>query len=251
MSKPLSEVTSENGNINDPSIPLLTQQKPRRKSRKTIGIGIGIVILVLLMGLGVGGYFGYEHFFNDDEDCDIQGACNSKVLVYIDDSVDPCEDFFEYSCGKWLTSRSNALDGRNEWGTFYALAYDNWHHLDRYLTRSISGSDSDAIKKSKYIFSACTDSTFIEENLLSHLQSFMRSAGGWADLGILPGDLWDFDDLVNDHYLGSSAYFAFDVEPDDYNSSKPVIKVFTIVVVVKRVCGYEKMHKYSMKQKEM
>jgi len=244
MSKPLSEATSENGNVNDPSTPLLTQRKSRRKSRTTIGVGI--VTLVLLMGLGVGGYFGYEHFFNDDEDCDIPGACNSRVLAYIDDSVDPCEDFFNYSCGKWLTA--NPLDGRNIWGTFYALEYDNMHHLDRYLTRSISGSDSDAIKKSKYIFSACTNSTFIVENFLSHLRSFMRSAGGWADLGISPGDLWDFDDLANDHYMGSTAYFVFGVVPDDYNSSKPVIKVFTIVVVVKRVCGYEKIHKYSIKQ---
>ena len=248
MSKPLSDVTREYGNINDPSTPLLTQRKPRKRSRTTIGVFICLVILVLFIGLGIGGYFFHEHFYNDNEGhCNIQGACNSKVLAYIDDSADPCEDFFQYSCGKWLSS--NPLDGRDEWGTFYALAYDNWHHLNRYLTRSISGNDSDAIRKSKYIFSACTNSEFIKDNLLNHLQSFMRSAGGWMDLGIYPEDEWDFDNLVEDHYLGSPAYFAFDVEPDDFNSSKPVIKVVTTVLtipILKAFVAMTTLHKHSV-----
>jgi len=146
-----------------------------------------------------------------------------KILAYIDHSAKPCDDFFQFSCGNWLVN--NSLDGRNEWGTFYALAYDNWDHLNHYLDQPVSDSDSEAIKKSKYMFSACKNSSYVKDHLLSHLRTFITDAGGWKDIGMYPEDNWDFSNLADDHYLGSSAYFTFDVEPDDLNSSKPVIKV--------------------------
>jgi len=53
----------------------------------------------------------------------------------------------------------------------------------------------------------------------------MTTAGGWNDIGLLPANEWDFDNLTDDHFLGSPAFFSFDLEPDDLNSSKLAIKV--------------------------
>ena len=42
----------------------------------------------------------------------------------------------------------------------------------------------------------------------------------------VPDTGWDIDsNLANDHYLGSSALFDFDVSSDDLNSSQSVIRV--------------------------
>ena len=156
--------------------------------------------------------------------CITPDVCNSNILNYIDNSFDPCDDFFNYSCGNWLSA--NPLNGRSQWDIFNELITDNYKHLSDYLAKPIQNSDPDAIKKSKYIYSACTDAQFIQDNYVKHLQDFIKSAGGWADIGIPPDDEWDInDDLANEHFHGSSAFFGTTILPDDLNSTKLVIVV--------------------------
>ena len=162
----------------------------------------------------------------EQSNCITPDVCNSNILEYIDTSYDPCDDFFNYSCGGWLSA--NPLNGHSQIDVFTKLGIDNYKHMSDYLTKPVQSSDPDAIKKSKYIFSACTNVAFIQENYIQHLQTFIKNAGGWADIGILPDNGWDInDDLANDHYLGSSAFFASGIVPDDHNSSKPIITVIS------------------------
>ena len=148
---------------------------------------------------------------------------NSQIFNYIDTSYDPCENFYEYSCGQWHDNYPIV----SEWGTFHDLALDNYNRIGEYLSQYVSYRDPDAIKKAKYIYSACKDSVYISKNLVSQLSSFMvYKAGGWENGDFHPYDSWSIDnDLYKDHYLGSSAFFTFGVEPDDLDSSKQVIRV--------------------------
>ena len=83
------------------------------------------------------------------------------------------------------------------------------------------------LRRPKYIYSACTDTDYIEENYADKVKSFMiTEGGGWEDGGFNPSYSWSIDsNLYKDHYLGSSAFFSFGIVPDDLNSSKPVITV--------------------------
>ena len=148
---------------------------------------------------------------------------NSKVLDYIDTNYDPCEDFYNYSCGNWRSTHPDA----SEWGTFDELALDNYNKLAGYLSQRPNSGDPDAIKKAKYIYSACTDTDYIDDNLDDELEDFMvNKAGGWHNGGFTPSSSWSINSsLYKDHYLGSSAFFSFGIFPDDLNSSKQVITV--------------------------
>lgn len=84
---------------------------------------------------------------------------NSKILHYIDTSYDPCEDFYNYSCGQWNSSHLNS--SWEELGAFDDLQLDTYNKLAGYLSQNVSSSDTDAIKKAKYIYSACTDVDYI------------------------------------------------------------------------------------------
>ena len=152
---------------------------------------------------------------------------NSKVLDYIDASYEPCEDFYQFSCGRWHSNHPDA----SEWGTQEELGFDNYNKLAGYLSQWPSDHDPDAIKKAKYIYTACMDVDYIDEHYVEQLKSFMiNKGGGWTNVGIFPAQPWSIsDNLYKDHFLGSSAFFNFRIVPDDLKSDKPVIKVILCV----------------------
>lgn len=47
----------------------------------------------------------------------------SGVLGGLDQSVDPCNDFYDFACGGWI-KRNPLPDGKSRWGTFSNL----WDH---------------------------------------------------------------------------------------------------------------------------
>ena len=222
MSKPLKEIAKEESSVNDPRTPLLTSQKPAKKRFLLMATCVCIVSTIVLLIFGTSGFLTY-HFLSDFKSHDYVLPSDSKVLDYIDNSVNPCDNFFQFSCGKWLSA--NPLNGRVEWGTTDELERDNLNHLRSYLNHTPQIYDPDAIKKSKYIYSACMDNEYIKENLVTHLQNFINGTGGWASIGISPDSNWTFSNIAGEHYLGSTAFFSFDIEPNDLNSSEPIIKV--------------------------
>ena len=227
MSTKLSEFPRGDASINDPTTPLFQRDSSREVAsgkkciitRSRIFIIVAfiislIVVLTVVLAVSISSS-------SKGDNCVIPGACNSQVLAYINTSFDPCEDFFNYSCGKWLSD--NPLGDFGELDIFTLLYRKNLEAIVRYLSHSVSDKDSEAIKKSKYMFSACTDVT--KQDVNTHIINFMTAAGGWKDIGIPPGDDWDFDNLTDDHYIGSPAFFTFELLPDDLNSSRLVIKV--------------------------
>ena len=207
-----------NDNVEDDAIQL-TKHTARRKIFCFV---VFCVVLILLVLIGVGLALHFTVFKKNDRNsnCITPDVCNSNVLNYIDDNIDPCNDFY----GNWLAA--NPLDDRSVRGTFYSLSLDNYDQLMGYLSQAVRDDDPTAIKKTKYMYSACKNVDYIGNNILNHLQEFIRSAGGWRDAGIEPDNGWNINDsLARNHYLGSSAFFGFGVTPDDFNSSKPIIRV--------------------------
>lgn len=48
----------------------------------------------------------------------------SEILRSIDQNVDPCDDFYGFSCNKWI--KNNPIpDGKSMWGTFGKLEQRN------------------------------------------------------------------------------------------------------------------------------
>lgn len=209
-----------------------TKIPEKKRKLKIILFCLGVFVLLLVAaGISLGVLLGATNLFhNHDKNRNYNAnspssgnIVNSKVLDYINESYDPCDNFYAYSCGRWNNTIPDEL---SEWGTFDELAFDTYYKLAGYLSQNISSGDPDAVKKSKYIYSACTDIDFIEDNYVNRSISFMVSKGGWQNGNFFPFQSWSINNsLYNDHYFGSVAFFSFDILPDDMDSSKQVIWV--------------------------
>lgn len=148
-----------------------------------------------------------------------------RMLKYMDTSISPCDDFYKFSCGGW-TEKSRIPEGLESWGTFDELAQSNYQYLINYLSGD-SKSDSKAVMKAKQIFAMCTDTKQVEHDYPDAVRYFLMSTGGWNETNVTQSDTWSLNsNLIQEHYYGSSAFFSFDIDSDDLNSSKAVIKVF-------------------------
>ena len=229
------------GDDNDGDVPAQQLTRGRSNQSKVLILLAFCCVIILLIFIGVGlalyfTVFKKDSDSNDTSNCITPDVCNSRLLDYIDDSIDPCEDFYQFSCGGWLAANPLRSDSDTV-GTFVSLSLDNYDHLTGYLSQPVRGSDPVAIKKTKYIYSACKDVNFIQANLVDHLRDFIINAGGWSDIGITPDNGWNINDnLASHHYLGSSAFFEFGILPDDLNSSKPIIKVGNYTYVAILLC---------------
>lgn len=149
----------------------------------------------------------------------------ARLSEYMDDSIDPCKDFYQYSCGGWERV-TNIPKGLGRWGTFEQLAQDNYRHMIGYLSAQSVSNDAEAIKKMRQIYAACLDTEKIKEDTPEALKHYLAITGGWNETNVTQTEPWSINSsLVVEHYYGSSAFFEFDIEPDDYNSSIAVIKV--------------------------
>ena len=227
----LSDNTTDTGSNNvqyTSSTARWVQRTRRRHTTLVVSIACVVITSVLLaitLAITLSVSPNGDSDSGGQSNCITPDVCNSNILKYIDTSYDPCDDFYHYSCGNWLSA--NPLNGRSIWGTAYELIADNYKHISEYLAEPVHSSDPDAIKKSKYIYTACNDVNYIQAHYVQHLQEFIKNAGGWADIGIFPDKGWDINNDLADHYYdGSSAFFTSGVVPDDHNSSKPIIKVW-------------------------
>ena len=148
-----------------------------------------------------------------------------RLTSYMNTSVDPCEDMYRYSCGGW-EDETTLPDGVGRWGTFEQLAQKNYQYLIKAMSNGVKSS-SEAVNKAKQIFAACTNTEQIKADIPQALSHYLTITGGWDETNITQNGTWSIDsNLVVEHYYGSSAFFSFDIEPDDMNSSKAVIKVY-------------------------
>ncbi|XP_070562164.1 neprilysin-like [Ptychodera flava] len=145
--------------------------------------------------------------------------------------VDPCDDFFEFSCGRWK-KRTVVPEDRSFLATFSELRNDLDAMLKDLIEQQINDDDLDPVKNVKKNYQACTDLNIIEERGSKPLIDLMVNLGGWPVLGNNSGGNWnesafDLEDqlaLVRGEYGNSLIYHAY-VGTDDKESTGYILKL--------------------------
>lgn len=139
-------------------------------------------------------------------------------------SVDPCDNFYEFACGGW--AENNPIpESKSFWGVYSVLGEEN----ERIVKQLLTGESGESIttKKAKTFYDACMDDTTIDKIGAKPLLDIINDLGGW---NIAPP--WNKSKFNFEHTLKTvqknysvTAFFSMDVDTDDKNSSKNIIKV--------------------------
>ncbi|CAF0766735.1 unnamed protein product [Adineta steineri] len=146
------------------------------------------------------------------------------LIESIDETIDPCENFYEFACGKYI---KNAIVSSKSSEQSPITQIEK--NLEQTLVDLLSSSPSNRTKKSKAItnarslYSSCIDEDTIEMEGVDVIMAMInKELGGWPVLQGLAWDesTFDFDRLMlklsqYDNYI----FYTVNTDVDEKNSS--------------------------------
>ncbi|XP_069975809.1 neprilysin-2-like isoform X2 [Penaeus vannamei] len=136
----------------------------------------------------------------------------SKLIDSMDEAVNPCDDFFRFSCGGFLQKKI-IPDEKSSLSRFNEISDDLQEKLRGLVEADPSDDDSPATKMVKNLYKSCMDTDRINERGLNPLKEILTQMGGWP---VVEGSSWDssaFDWHTNvyiNRKLGYSLDYIFD-----------------------------------------
>jgi len=138
----------------------------------------------------------------------------------IDKTVDPCVDFYQYSCGNWL-KRTEIPPDLPEWVSFTEL-YERNLVTERGILEKASVNDagrSPVEQKIGDYYSSCMDDKAVDAKGLDPLKSELARIAAVKDKNAL------IDAVARVHLIGSNPLFRFYSAPDLHNAEMVIAYV--------------------------
>uniref|UniRef100_A0A913IE97 Neprilysin n=1 Tax=Strongyloides stercoralis TaxID=6248 RepID=A0A913IE97_STRER len=103
----------------------------------------------------------------------------------IDEKIDPCEDFYDFACGKWIAN-NDIPDDLASYGRFSALR-ENVSQEMKELYNSDNSLKSKSVNYLKEIYRKCMDTKSLSVTSIKELLKSLESYGFWP---IIHGNKW-------------------------------------------------------------
>ncbi|XP_074652410.1 endothelin-converting enzyme 1-like isoform X2 [Tubulanus polymorphus] len=157
-----------------------------------------------------------------DVEC-LEGA--AYMLKNMNTSVDPCTDFYKFSCGSWTVSDKLPV-GWADFNVYKDLYYKNWYKVARIMYRG-SRDKSHSTTKVKNFFRSCINE-YESMKLKGYpfIKGVLEKIGGWFVLGTLDNE-WDFQDALRKVHVDfwTDALFTFYPWTDPNTKGRRIVHI--------------------------
>src|ERR1035438_2496074 len=134
-------------------------------------------------------------------------------LTAIDKTVDPCVDFYQYSCGNWIKNNPIPAD-KTRWGRFNELDEHNLYVLRDLLDQAQAPGKRTVIQqKVGDYYAACMDESTVEKKGTAPLQPEM------SRIAVIKSKQEIIPQVAYMHRNGIPVLFSFFPMPDMHDSS--------------------------------
>jgi endothelin-converting enzyme/putative endopeptidase len=144
----------------------------------------------------------------------------------IDKSVDPCVDFYAYSCGGWIKSNPIPAD-QAAWSVYSKLQEQNRANIRKILeAAAVPDTKRNVIdQKIGDYYASCMDERAVEAAGLEPLRANLKRIDDIATMEDMADYLARLHPQDLSIYFGQSALFSLDAEQDAKNSTETIAAV--------------------------
>lgn len=164
---------------------------------------------------------------------------SAAILNFIDQSVHPCDDFYQFACGGYIKSKE-IPPAEVEVSQFRDINNVVTEQLHQLLKGPIDSDEPRWSKIPKQFFQTCVNSENVNNNGLRTAKALLKEIGGWP---AVEGDHWREDDFnweeliykFRKHGLFTMQFLLTIVDTNPYNSSMRVIVIKQARTLINRV----------------
>lgn len=175
-----------------------------------------------------------EQLGKSQSTCETSGCqkAAAQVLSYINENIDPCDNFYQFANGKYLNN-TRIPENKGSTDLYETVSDLVQEQLRGILSEPLQVNDSKSMRLAKNFNSACLNEQAIEKRGLTPLIEMLDEFGGWPVLqgNTWSDDNWSWTDIIKKFRrigMDTDFIFSLSIESDLKNSSRRILDVITI-----------------------